>query len=204
LYSVEALAAAIPNHTTHGTEMLSTNTTTMPAGNPLPAGICMQRNCSASPQLLAGVLGTLALISLTFGLVFLALGTPWILVYALNLTACLTGVFFHYARHAADRETIILTDHTVEICQELGSRQLTAIFARAQVRIALHEHRHDGVEISNGVQTVGLGSLLSPSARRELHAVLSKNLRSASPHQCTTHIHNVLSASGVCRLSLVQ
>lgn len=175
----------------------------VPGTNDGATGIQMQRNCSASPQLLAGVLGAMALVSLAYGLVFLSMGTPWILVYAVHLSLCLAAVFFHYAKHATDRETIVLTQHTLAITQELGGRLTQSTLPRAHIQLSLDTKRRDGIAISNGLQTVQLGSLLSPAARAELFAVLRQHLRTSPPRLCTSHLHSVLSVHSVCRLTVV-
>lgn len=164
----------------------------------------MRRNCSVSPQVMGCVFATIGLMSLSISTAFFALGAPIVLFYSVLLCLGLAATFLVYARQATDTEAVILTQHTVVLEQELRGNRKSCTFSRSQLRISLDARRRDGISISNGIQTIRIGCLLSPEARRDLYEVLRLQLHSASPEQCTHRIHHVLSASGVCQLSFMS
>ena len=110
----------------------------------------MQRNCSMAPGQLARVYAGLCMVSLLLALMFALQGAWWVLVFsALELSAVGTA-FLYYARHASDRETLMLLDDCLvvelvesERCRrfrfDIGSLQVDLPVARRGL-IGLRAH----------------------------------------------------------------
>jgi len=84
-----------------------------------------KRNCSISPQQLVQVYGLLCAVSLAISVFFIIRGTWIILGFSILEQAAVAYAFIYYARHARDREYMVLHDDVlaVEIVQAEKVRQ---------------------------------------------------------------------------------
>ncbi|TCS32729.1 putative membrane protein [Paucimonas lemoignei] len=71
----------------------------------------LKRNCSLTPRQSIAALGSLCLAMLGLAVPFVLLYGAWlVLVFAAMEIAALAAAFVHFARHARDRERIVLAD----------------------------------------------------------------------------------------------
>lgn len=83
----------------------------------------IKRNCSASPQQLAFVFGSLVAVSFAFGIGFAAFGL-WMVLPFVGIELVAVGVaFFCYGRHAADFERIAIDSREVSVERVEGARR---------------------------------------------------------------------------------
>ena len=83
----------------------------------------IKRNCSASPQQLAFVFGSLVAVSFAFGIGFAAFGL-WMVLPFVGIELVAVGLaFFCYGRHAADFERIAIDSREVSVERVEGARR---------------------------------------------------------------------------------
>lgn len=75
----------------------------------------LKRNCSIAPRQLVMVYAALCSVSLTVAVLFTLSGAWYILGFAVLELAAVGLAFFHYGRHATDRERIVLNEDTLLI-----------------------------------------------------------------------------------------
>ena len=81
-----------------------------------------KRNCSASPQQLAVVFGSLMAVSFAFGLGFAAFGLWMVLPFVGIELIAVGAAFFCYGRHAADFERIAIAPRVLSVEHVEGGR----------------------------------------------------------------------------------
>lgn len=124
-----------------------------------------------SPAELASVFAALAVLVLTIGAGFAAVGAWLVLPFAGLEVLLLAAAYLLYARRAADYEKIELDSGrlTVEIAQ--GAR--TARYELEGARVVVEEGR---VVVRDAREEVEIGRHLEPQARAEFAAELEKKL----------------------------
>ena len=146
----------------------------------------LKRNCSASPQQLALVFGSIVAVSFVFGAAFAAQGAWMVLPFvALELVA-VAAAFVCYGRHAADFERIELAGGQLRIERHDGARVEHRSLALPWTRVELDEAGRGWMQrvrlylVARG-ERVEVGRHLPDARRRRLAQELRQALRSAAP-----------------------
>ena len=132
------------------------------------------RNCSVSPTQLGWMYASLCVVSLGIGTIFWFQGAVMILPFAwLELAA---GVaFLAYARHAADREHILLQGRSLVVELENAGRLERTEFHRDRVRVEPGADDRSLIELSGQGRRMIVGRYLQP----ELRPALAREIRMA-------------------------
>ena len=128
----------------------------------------LKRNCSLSPKQSLVCFAMLSALSLSIAAFMWQFGAKLVLPFASLELAAFGTAFLVYARHAADRESILLRGQCLVVEHRCGSRIERVEFSRHGVRV---EPRHsDGslVELSHRGQRVSVGRYVRPEVRRQL------------------------------------
>lgn len=138
-----------------------------------------KRNCSISPQQLVQVYGLLCAVSLAISVFFIIRGTWIILGFSILEQAAVAYAFIYYARHASDREHLVLHDGflVVEVVQAEKVRQVRLMRRQMAIRFMVHT-RLIGLE-SAGI-CVEVGRFLTEKKRRAFMHELRQELRMTS------------------------
>jgi uncharacterized membrane protein len=142
--------------------------------------LTVKRNCSISPQALAGLLALVAGVSFAIGVGFALYGAWPILPFVGLEVAALAAAFYVTGRHAGDYERIAFADGALVVAVRDGERaeehrfnphwvRLVASGARGGLRLALRSH---GKELE-------IGRHLDASGRERLAAALRERLAAA-------------------------
>jgi uncharacterized membrane protein len=105
--------------------------------------LTVKRNCSISPQALAGLLAFIAGVSFAIGVAFTLYGAWPILPFAGLEIAALAAAFYLNGRHAADYERIALEAGLLVVEVRDGERVATHRFNPQWVRLETCETRRD-------------------------------------------------------------
>jgi uncharacterized membrane protein len=134
----------------------------------------LKRNCSISPRQLAMVYAALCSVSLAVAVLFTLRGAWYILGFAVLELAAVGLAFFHYGRHATDRERIVLNEDTLLIeliqAEQASPHRLTL---RA-VRIALPDAHRGLIVVEAAGVKVEIGRFLTNWRRREFATELAQ------------------------------
>ena len=135
----------------------------------------LRRNGSIAPPQLFGFYLSLCFLSLVIALFFWQRGAPLVLPFAGVELLAVGAAFLAYARHAADRESLVLRPGRLSVECHLGHRIEKAEFAPIWARV---EPRHDDgslIEISGEGRRIAVGRFVRP----ELRPALADELRAA-------------------------
>lgn len=137
----------------------------------------LRRNCSFAPRQLVAVYVGLCLLTLAIGAFFWSRGAPLVLPFAGAELFALGAAFFMYARHAADRESMVLGPGRFTVACTLGRHTERAEFVPAWVRV--EPVRGDGslIELSGEGRRITVGRFVRPEQRRALADELRAALR---------------------------
>jgi uncharacterized membrane protein len=133
------------------------------------------RNCSVTPAQLGWLYASLCVVTLGIGSVFWLQGAVLVLPFAWLELAAVGVAFLVYARHAADREHILLTGRRLVVELENGGRLERAEFHRDWVRVEPAGDDRSLIEVSGQGRRVNVGRYVRP----ELRPVLARELRRA-------------------------
>ena len=133
------------------------------------------RNCSVTPAQLGWLYASLCLVTLGIATLFWFQGAVLILPFAWLELAAVGIAFLVYARHAADREHILLTGRRLVVELENGGRLERAEFNREWVRVEPAVDDRSLIEVSGQGRRVNVGRYVRP----ELRPVLARELRRA-------------------------
>ena len=141
----------------------------------------MKRNCSVAPRQLLAFYLSLCLLALAIGAVFWTRDAPFVLPFAGAELLAVGAALLIHARHAADRESLVLRPGRFTVVCTLGRRTERVEFAPAWVRV---EPRHgDGslIELSGEGRRAAVGRFVRPELRR----ALADELRAALRRSCS-------------------
>ena len=141
----------------------------------------MKRNCSVAPRQLLAFYLSLCLLALAIGAIFWTRGAPFVLPFAGAELLAVGAALLVHARHAADRESLVLRPGRFTVVCTLGRRTEQVEFAPAWVRV---EPRHgDGslIELSGEGRRAAVGRFVRPELRR----ALADELRAALRRSCS-------------------
>ncbi|UUX95058.1 DUF2244 domain-containing protein [Aquabacterium sp. J223] len=95
----------------------------------------LRRNCRLTPrQLLVGC-GALAGVLLAVGAGFALLGLAWVTAFAVVEALVVAGAVVAYARHAADREILVLRAGELHVEQHDGARRRHLVLPAKAARV---------------------------------------------------------------------
>jgi uncharacterized membrane protein len=137
------------------------------------------RNCSVTPAQLGWLYASLCVVTLGIGTFFWFQGALLILPFAWLELAAVGAAFMLYARHAADREHILLSGRRLVVELELAGRTQRAEFNRDWVRVEPAVDDRSLIEVSGQGRRVIVGRYLRPELRLQLARELRKALREA-------------------------
>ena len=145
----------------------------------------MKRNCSITPRQLMAVYFSLCAVSLSISLFFLWQGAPFVMAFA-SVELLLVGLaLLIYARHAGDRETIVLAGAEVVVEQHIGRRAARADFHAEWLAVEPAMGQGSLVMLSGQGQTLLVGRFLRPELRAAFAQELRRALRRAHPQAPT-------------------
>lgn len=135
----------------------------------------LRRNCSVSPAQLGWLYASLCVVSLGIGFFFWWQGAVMVLPFTWLELAAVGVAFLAYARHAADRETILLQGRRLVVELESAGRLERAEFNRDWVRVEPAVDDASLIEVSGQGRRVVVGRFVRP----ELRPVLAQEIRRA-------------------------
>jgi len=133
------------------------------------------RNCSVTPAQLGWLYLSLCLVTMGIGTFFWFQGAVLVLPFAWLELAAVGVAFAVYARHAADREHILLADGRLVVELENAGRTERAEFHRDFVRVEPAADERSLIEVSGQGRRVSVGRYVRP----ELRPALARELRLA-------------------------
>lgn len=133
------------------------------------------RNCSVTPTQLGWLYASLCVVSLGIGTFFWFQGAVMILPFAWVELAAVGVAFLVYARHAADREHILLQGRRLVVELENAGRLERAEFDRDWVRVEPAVDDRSLIELSGQGRRMSVGRYVRP----ELRPVLAQEIRRA-------------------------
>lgn len=140
----------------------------------------LRRNCSVTPAQLGWLYASLCVVSLGIGTFFWFQGAVLILPFAWLELAAVGAAFLAYARHAADREHILLQGRRLVVELESAGRLERAEFNRDWVRVEPGADDRSLIELSGQGRRVIVGRYLRPELRPALAQEIRRALREAS------------------------
>lgn len=139
----------------------------------------LRRNCSVSPAQLGWLYASLCVVSLGIGSIFWWEGAVMVLPFAWVELAAVGIAFMAYARHAADREHILLQGRRLVVELESGGRLERAEFNRDWVRVEPAVDDRSLIEVSGQGRRVIVGRYVRPELRTALAQEIRRALREA-------------------------
>lgn len=137
----------------------------------------LKRNCSLTPAQLLAFFASICVVSLGIGAMFWLQGAPLVMPFAgLELVAVATALLL-YARHATDREAIVLRPGSLVVERASGRHVERVEFAPAWVRVEPEHGDRSLVELSGQGQRISVGRFVRPEMRRQLAEELRWALR---------------------------
>lgn len=136
----------------------------------------LKRNCSLTPNQLMGCVAVMLLVSACAALMFWGLGYSLVSLFLLVQMAATVAAAWAYARHACDRDTLILQNGLLAVEQCSGSRTERTEFYAPFVRIDAGSEGDSLVSLSERGKTVEVGRHVQPAMRRRMAAELQRAL----------------------------
>ena len=135
----------------------------------------LRRNCSVTPRQLFWMFVSLCGVSLGVAGFFWFQGATLVLPFAVVELVAVGTAFLVYARHAADRERISLSDGRLVVEQEAAGRTQRCEFARHVVRVEPPVDGDPLITVRGDGCTVRVGRYL----RSDLRPALAREIRMA-------------------------
>lgn len=139
----------------------------------------LRRNCSVTPAQLGWLYASLCVVSLGIGFFFWILGAVMVLPFAWLELAAVGAAFLAYARHAADREHILLHGRRLVVELESAGRLERAEFNREWVRVEPAADDRSLIEVSGQGRRMSVGRYVRPELRPALAQEIRRALREA-------------------------
>jgi uncharacterized membrane protein len=142
----------------------------------------LQRNCSMSPRQVALAYAVLCAFSLTVSLALLVLHGIWVVLAFSLLELALVGLaLVVYARHALDREHILLGETCLLVeCVQAGRCQQARLDPLWTRVLAPDERRRPLIRLESRGVKVEIGRFVGEARRRQVERELRQALRSMS------------------------
>ncbi len=125
-------------------------------------------NCSSTPKVMIAVLGLIAGVSLLIGLLFWAMGAPWVLPFSLLESLLLAVAFLIHARNVCDFDEILLQDKHLIVRQERRGKSKEHRFTKGLFRISMTAAPRSLIRIDESGRYVELGKWLLQKDRLSL------------------------------------
>ncbi|MDM7457330.1 MAG: DUF2244 domain-containing protein [Tepidimonas sp.] len=128
----------------------------------------LKRNCALTPRqcLVASLLACAGALSVAGA--FWAMGARLVLPFALLESSAVALAFLWYARHATDRETLILDEQRLVVEWEQAGAVRRSELARHRLRVDDGGQESGLVELRAGAARVQVGRYIRPEQRRQL------------------------------------
>jgi uncharacterized membrane protein len=137
----------------------------------------LRRNCSIAPSQLLVVYLLLCTVSLAIAGAFWWRGAPFVLPFA-SIELLAVGIaLLVYARHAADRESLLLRPGLLKVECTNGRHIDQVEFTPAWVRIEPAHGDHSLIELSGEGKRIAVGRFVRPELRRALAEELRAAIR---------------------------
>jgi uncharacterized membrane protein len=142
----------------------------------------LQRNCSLSPRQVALAYAVLCSFSLTVSLALFVLHGIWVVLAFSLLELALVGLaLIVYARHALDREHILLADTFLVVERVQADRREQARLDPLWTRVlAPDERRRALIRLESRGVKVEVGRFVTEGRRRQVERELRQALRGVS------------------------
>ena len=140
----------------------------------------LKRNCSLSPRQAGKAYGALCMVLLAIGLGFTLHGAWWVLAFVLIEIGATVLALLHYARHASDRERIVLSDDCLLVERIEGDRLREVRLDPYWARIAVPTRKRNLIELESRGVKVAVGGYVSEEARQQVAGELRIALRASS------------------------
>jgi uncharacterized membrane protein len=137
----------------------------------------LKRNCSLSPRQSAWAFATPCLVSFALGLLFALHGTWVVFAFAMLEAAGVALAFFHYARHATDREHIALIDDCLLIERIQAGQVEQTRLNPYWTRIVLPRGTQDLIKLEAKGVKIAVGRFVSGERRQQVAQELRQELR---------------------------
>ena len=137
----------------------------------------LRRNCSMTPVQLVAFYLSLCAWSLAIAGAFWWRGATLVMPFASLELLAVGAALLVYARHARDRERVVLAPGRLTVECTLGSRTDQVDFAPAWVRVEPAHGDRSLIEISGEGKRVAIGRFVRPELRRALADELRAALR---------------------------
>ena len=126
----------------------------------------LKRNCSLSPKAMLAVYASLCVISLGIATYFWLHGATLVMPFAWVELLVFGALVLVYARHATDRECIVLVPDRLTVEHLCGGRIERTEFVPQWVRVADSRDGDSLVELAGGGRVVRVGRYVSLGTRR--------------------------------------
>ena len=127
----------------------------------------LKRNCSISPRQMALFYASLCAVSLLLASFFTLQGAWYVLVFSAVEIGAVGAAFLYYARHAADREHIVLNGRclVVQVIESERSREYR--FDVSGVRVDAPGNKNSLVSLVSGATRLEVGRFLTQFKRHQ-------------------------------------
>lgn len=138
----------------------------------------LKRNCSLAPHQLGLAYAVLCLLSIVVAAPFVLLHGAWqVLAFTLLEMVAVAIAFLHYARHASDREHVLLTDGGLLVERELGLQRETVRLDSRRARVVGSGKGQNLVQLEADGIKVQVGRFVNEAKRRRFAEELRAALR---------------------------
>ena len=137
----------------------------------------LRRNCSMTPTQLVALYLSLSAWSLAIAAAFWSRGATLVMPFAGIEILAVGAALLVYARHAGDRERVILTPGRLSVECTVGRRTNLVDFAPAWVRVEPAHGDRSLIELSGEGKRIAIGRFVRPELRRALADELRVALR---------------------------
>lgn len=136
-----------------------------------------KRNCSITPRQLAAFYASLATVSLGIATMFWLKGVKMVMPFTGLELLAVGSALLVYARHALDKEELLLTAQQLQVRWQDGGRQHSKTFDTRWLRVEqLPTQPHGLIQLQCKEEKLAIGRYLMPQQRarvlRELHMAL--------------------------------
>lgn len=143
----------------------------------------LQRNCSATPGCLAGVLGVLAVVSFAIAAFFWHRGAVLVVPFAAIEVAALTAAFLWYARHATDGERLWFEGARLVVRCERGGRVTRHVLDATWLDVQVAGGAEAGLVLRSGAHRLVVGTHAGAARRERVAREIRLALRQQRPAQ---------------------
>jgi uncharacterized membrane protein len=137
----------------------------------------LRRNCSIAPAQLVVAYILLCTVSLAIAGAFWWRGAPFVLPFASLELVAIGIALMVYARHATDRESLLLRPGLLKVELTHGWRVDQVEFTPAWVRVEPAHGDHSLIELSGEGKRIAVGRFVRPELRRALAEELRAAIR---------------------------